>query len=110
MYLTTAAMILVMITLLYVAVQPFKENSSHITTINVCCFLFLALLHTGVTGAVVASSSSEKHEQSMRVLYLVVIIVGFILPLLYISTIVLHWMCSQQKFGTELRNGYNVIP
>ena len=113
MYLPTVTMILVIITLLYVTVQPFKEDSSHFTTINICCVLLLALASTSVMGAV-AASSSQGHRQSLVVLYLVVIIVAFTLPLLYISTIVLHWMYNQRKFGTDviakLRNGYEVIP
>ena len=113
MYLPTVTMILVKITLLYVTIQPFKEDSSHFTTINICCVLLLALSYTSLMGAVAASSSDE---QPLIVLYLVAIIVSFTLPLLYISTIVLHWMYTHWKFGTctdviaKLRNGYEVIP
>ena len=112
MYFPTAAMILVIITLLFVTVQPFKEDSSHFTTINICCMLLLALSYTSVTGAVTVSSS-QRHEQA-QILYLFVMLVALILPLLYISAIVLHCMYSQRKFGTdvitELRNGYEIIP
>ena len=105
-------MILVIITLLFVTVQPFKEDSSHFTTINICCMLLLALSYTSVTGAVTVSSS-QRHEQA-QILYLFVMLVALILPLLYISAIVLHSMYSQRKFRTdvitELRNGYEIIP
>ena len=111
MYLPIVTMILVIITFLYVSIQPFKEDSSHFTTINICCVLLLALSSTSLMGAVAASSLDE---QSLIVLYLVASIVPFTLPLLYISTIVLHWMYTHRKFGTDviarLRNGYEVIP
>ena len=113
MYLPTAAVILVIITLLHVTVQPFKEDSSHFTTINICYVLLLALSCTSVIGAA-GAASSQRHEQSQAILYLVLMFVAFALPLLYISTIVLHCMYSQRKFGTDviakLRNGYEVIP
>ena len=113
MCLPTATMILVIVALLFVTVQPFKEDSSHFTTINVCYVLLLALSYTSVTGAA-GAASSQRHEQSQAILYLFVMLVALTLPLLYISTIVLHWMYSQRKFGTDviakLRNGYEVIP
>ena len=112
MYFPTATMILVMIALLFVNVQPFKENYSHFTYINVCHVLLLALWNICFIGIRGASFS-----QWQSLLYLIMLVVVVFFPLLFISAIVLHWMCSQRKFGTDViakirawRNGYDIIP
>ena len=107
MYFPIATMILVMVALLFVNVQPFKENCSHFTSINVCHVLLLALCNTCFIGTRRASFSQW--------LYFIMVVVIIIFPLLYISAIVLHWMYSQRKLGTDViaksrawRNGYDV--
>ena len=108
-YFPTATMILVLVTLLYVTVQPFKNNTSHFTTINALFVLLLALLFTCY---IIGTETSATERQPLIPLFLVVAIT-VVLPLLYISAIILHWMYSQRKFGTDvmakLRNGYDVI-
>ena len=111
MYFQAATMILVLVALLFITVQPFKNITSHFTTINASFLLLLALLFTCYTEITARESPSEWIS-----LFFVVAITTVVLPLLYISAIVLHWMYSQRKFGTDViaklrawRNGYDVI-
>ena len=112
-YFKAATMILAVVALLFVMVQPFKENTHHFATINAFFVLLLALLHTSFIGAIGASFSVWR---SLKALYLVVTTLTLVFPLLYISAIVLHWMYSQRKFGTDViarirswRNGYDML-
>ena len=87
MYFLAATMILVTITLVFVTVQPFKENSSHFTTLNVFSLLLLAVWYTSAIGASESGTYSEKHPIAP---YLVLMIVTLILPVFYISSVILQ--------------------
>ena len=111
-YYTLATMVLTIVALLFIAVQPFKENASHFTTFNAFFVLLLALLH----GCMIGLTESIASAQSMVLPYNIMAITAAILPLLYISVIVLHWVCNRRKFRTNIisklrawRNGYDVI-
>ena len=111
-YFTLATMVLTIVALLFIAVQPFKENASHFTTFNAFFLLLLALLHCCMIGLTASIASA----QSMVLPYNIMAITAAILPLLYISVIVLHWVCNRRKFRTNIvsklrawRNGYDAI-
>ena len=116
-YFPTATIVLVLVSLLFITVQPFKNNTSHFTTINALFVLLLALLFTCyIVGTETTATVSPSEWQPLIPLFFVVAITTVVLPLLYISVIVLHWMYSQRKFGTDViaklrawRNGYDVI-
>ena len=109
MYFPTASMILVMVSLLFVIFQTFKENMSHFTIMNTFfLLLLLALSYTCFVGF-------GRALKPLSIL-LFLILLSFFFPLVYISAIVLHWMYSQRKFGTDViaklrawRNGYDVV-
>jgi hypothetical protein len=112
MYFTAAAMVLVLVAILFVTAQPFKDDVSHFTTINVSFVLLLALWYTCAIGS---TESIMKQLQIVPLLF-VMATVTTILPLLYVSAIVLHWMYSQRRFGTDVvtrlcawKNGYNIV-
>ena len=113
-YYTLATMVLKVVALLFIAVQPFKENASHFTTFNAFFVLLLALWHSCIMG--LTTSAAYVQSLSQPYLYQIMAITAAILPLLYISAIVLYWVYKQRKFGTDLisklrawRNGYDVI-
>ena len=115
LYYLIATMILVMVALLFVNLQPFKENFSHFTTINVFYLLLLTLWYT--CAVAVGGASHSQWQSLITLLYFIIAMVIIIFPLLYVSAIVLHWMYSQRKFGTDIiaklrawRNGYDAIP
>jgi hypothetical protein len=112
MYFATATIILVVVAILFISVQPFKDSMSHFTTLNVSFVLLLALWYTCMIGTI----ESIKKPTQLVPLLLAMATITAILPLLYVSAIVLHWMYSQRKFGrnviTRLRawkNGYDMI-
>ena len=112
MYFPMAAILLAVIAVLFVGVQPFKENTSHFTSINTIFVLSLALWYASISGA---REHMAKKQPAVVVLYYMTVL-SAILPLLYVSAIVLHWMYSQRKFGTDVmaklrawRKGYNII-
>ena len=112
MYFHIGAMILAVVAILFIAVQPFKENASHFSTINAFFVVLLALFHTCFIGGM----ESRLMKRSLIPLLFVLTIISVVLPLLYISAIVLHWTYSQRKFATNViaklrawRNGYDVI-
>ena len=109
-YFPFAAAILSLVALFFIIFQPFKDDVSHFTTINAYSLLLLALWHTSFIGAVMAG---EKNAPTMILLYFTITMVLSIIPLLYISAIVLHWMYSQREFGADVvrrlrawRSGY----
>ena len=112
MYFNFSAIMLTVVALLFFAVQPFKENVRHFTTINTFFVLLLAMWYTSLV-AVVAMQSRTK---GLSLFYLLPVI-SAILPLLYISAIVLHWVYyNRRKFGADLmtklrvcRSGYRQI-
>ena len=107
-----SAMIITVIALLFATAQPFKENVSHFTTINTFFVLLMAMWYTLIVGF---TESVSKGKTLLPVYFTIVIIIS-ILPLLYISVIIVHWMCSQRMFGTDVirkfrawRSGYKIL-
>ena len=111
MYFILVTVMLVLVTLLFIVVQPFK-NTSHFTTINALFLLLLALWYSVLAGF----SESASRERSMVPFFIVVGVTVNTLPLIYISAIILHWMCSQHNIGAYTvgrllawRNGYEKL-
>ena len=114
MYFPIATMILVMVALLFVIFQPFKENVSHVTTMNTLFLFLLALSCASCNGNDIYTPT--KWQPLTILLFLVISLISVIFPLLYISAIVLHWMYSHRKFGIDViaklhawRNGYDMV-
>ena len=110
MYLLLAVMIPIAVVILFINVQPFKENVSHFTTINALFLLLLAVWYASLLGTTISTS-----ETSTLTLYSLLAL-STILSLLYIFAIVFHWMYSQRKFWTDVRaksrawrNGYAML-
>ena len=108
MYYIIGSMGLVLFAILMINIRPFKK--SHYTDINVIFILLLALWYVAVTGIDIASI--REHE--MIWIFYVLVIIFVVLPLLYISVIVLYWIYKRRRFGFELirrmhalRQGYD---
>ena len=97
MYYIIGSMCLVLFAILMINIRPFKISLNHYTDINVIFILFLALWYVTVTGIDIASV--RKHE-IIWIFYVFSLTFG-ILPLLYISAIVLYWIFKHRKFGFE---------
>ena len=110
MYYIMGSMCLVLFATLMIIIRPFKSDLNHYTDINVIFILLLALWYVTVTGIDIVSV--RKHE-IIWIFYVFTLTFG-ILPLLYISVIVLYWIFKHRKFGFELirrmhalRQGYD---
>ena len=110
MYYIIDSMCLVLFAVLLLIVRPYKNDLSNYTDINVIFILLLASWYVTVTGIDIAS---VKNHDLLWIFYLLTVTFG-ILPLLYISVIVLYWIFKHRKFGFELikrmhafRQGYD---
>ena len=110
MYYITGSMCLVLFAILMLNIHPFKTDFSHYTDINAIFIILLASCYVTVAGIDIANF---KRHKIIWMFYILVIIFA-ILPLLYISVIVLYWIFKHRKFGFELirrmralRQGYN---
>ena len=106
-FISYTTMVLAVVALLFIVVQPFKRSAGHLTTINALFLLLLALWYACLLG----------NTRSLPSPYYFIAVVCGILPLLYISAIVLHWMCCEKRFGTDVitklhawRSGYIRLP
>ena len=110
-YISYTTMVLAAVALLFITFQPFKQSTSYLTTINALFLLLLAVWYACYLG------SMQSLLAAITLPYLFVAVVSAILPLLYISAIVLHWMYGQKKFGTDVitklrawKSGYMRLP
>ena len=108
-FFTICAIGLVLMCLLIVLIQPFKADMQNLTAINVVFVLFLALWYVLAIYIIIVGPQITQP-------YYAVIGLSLILPMLYVSTIALHWMYRNRRFGSELirrlhtwRHGYEIL-
>jgi hypothetical protein len=90
-YFLMVAIILCLVAILFINVQPFKESFSHFTTINVFFTLLLGVLSTSV------SKSPSNIFGTMTVIFRVTAGAALIIPALYLSAVLLHWICKHRE-------------
>ena len=107
-----ACVLLSMAAILLVVVQPFKRDVSHYTYINTTFMLLLALWYVCVVGL---SQAKPKSPTLIKPLLCCAFISGT-LPLVYITVLILQWMCRHRRFGSQLletlkaqRHGYELL-
>lgn len=110
LYFTYSSIILVFVCILLVTLQPFKPEFSHYTITNLTFILFLSLWLVHLIGLVV----TFLHMPTLFHYLLVTTVFVSSFPILYISTIILHWLFRRRKFGWEFvrrvsawRRGYD---
>ena len=109
-YLFTSILIVSYVTLMTM-VQPFKSESKHWYT-NSLFMLFLALLFVVLLVINISLVVQPYHSHLFTVLSLLVAV----LPLLYLSALIVHWLYSHRRFGGQLvralqawRRGYHML-
>jgi uncharacterized membrane protein len=112
MFFPIASMLFVLGALLIVVVQPFKANVHHLAHITTMFLLLLALWCVSVTGVAYAH---RKREDFFIPLMWFGAVTGT-LPLLYISSLILHWIYRHKKFGLQMietiaawKRGYGML-
>ena len=105
-----SSMCLVLFAVLMLNVRPFKTDFSHYTEINAIFILLFASWTVTVTGL----NITKVKNPDMNWIFQALISIVVILPLLYISVIILYWIFKHRKFGFELirrihalRQGYD---
>ncbi len=111
MFFPISSLVYILVVVLLITMQPFKAHVSYYTTINAVFMLLIALLYVSWTGMQMADINMPNLSKFFAFLALV----AAILPLLYITVIILQWMYSHGKFGLELigrlcawRRGYTL--
>ena len=111
MYFIMGSMCLVLFAILMMNIRPFKTDFSHYTDINVIFIILLASCYVTVVG--INDASFRSHDNMIWIIYVLALTFG-ILPLLFISVIILYWIFKRRKFGFELiqrmralRQGYD---
>ena len=106
-----AAIVVVSCVILMTLVQPFKKGSKHLYT-NTLFMLLLALLYT-LSLQITAQSKQPRYYIHV---FIVLTTVVAVLPLLYLSALIVHWLYSHRRFGGQLlrtvqawRHGYQTL-
>ena len=108
-YFPIATIVLIIIALLLIILQPFKPSARKLTEVHT---MFILLLALGYTGAIGASSANG----SLQLPFLAILLSAAVLPLLYLSAIILHWGYANRTFGWDVirklkakRCGYEIL-
>ena len=93
-----ASMVLVKLALLFLTLQPFKSDSSHLTNGMVVFLLVLAVAFLCILGAI-NDANEVKHTLP---LFLVILILTAVLPLLYVTMLILCWLHSNRLLFVKI--------
>ena len=109
-YFDAAIIACIVMVMLLLAIQPFKQSVSHYTAINAIFILFIVLFYVSIAGSDVSSIKSRKHYKP----FIGIAAVVSVLPLLFMICIVGHWLFTRRKWGKKLvqrfhawRQGYD---
>ena len=99
-----AAMVLVITVMITIVADPFKTHLNHLSSIMAIFILFIAALYTCAIGLNMAVTKNNFVTLNM---FQFTIIVVAVLPLFYISILILRWIFSHRKFGLNFIRGVN---
>ena len=97
-YFPLAAIVLILVVILFIVVHPYKRNARDFTYINAAFTLLLALWYLSVLGVMFAALKGPQ----MLLFFICLSIILSIFPLIWISAYTLHWMYSNRRFGIEM--------
>jgi hypothetical protein len=98
MYFVYVVILLISMTIVLINFQPYKNSATHYTTIDASFLILLSLFFTTISGNNVTDSTGQKY---LSIFYTLALI-SCIIPIIYITIIVLHWMYSRRKWGRIL--------
>ena len=96
MYFTYAAIVLGITAIITIVADPFKAHQSHLSFIISIFIILNAVMHVCVVG--IDMAEIKNNFGVIYMLYFSVILVT-VVPSLYWSAIILHWILSHWKFG-----------
>ena len=98
MYFVYTLLIILVIVILLINFQPYKTSVSHYTTIDVSFLILLSVFYTSLLGNNVTASNGQKYLYFFNALATV----SCVIQIVYITSIMLHWMYSRGKWGRVL--------
>lgn len=106
-----AVLAIILLVILLIVIQPYKNAVSHYTKIDVTFYVLLALFYVILEACGIASVKARFYTTSA---YIAAIAVSLI-PLIYMTCLSFHWIFSRRRFGITLmrrlkawrRSGYN---
>ena len=111
MYFVYGAIIQIFLAILLVNIEPFKPHLLHHSEVHIIFPLILSTWYTSFLGGM---EGELTRSYALSVLLYTITAVASVVPLLYISIIILHWMYIHLMFGQQLirrlqawRRGYD---
>ena len=98
MYFVYVVILLTSMTVILINFQPYKSSVAHYTTIDVSFLILLSLFATTISGSNITDSTGHEY---LSIAYALAVI-SCIIPIIYITVIVLHWIYSRRKWGKML--------
>jgi hypothetical protein len=98
MFFPISCMLLVMVAMILILVQPFKENVSYLSNVTTVFLLFLAMWFALMARNSIANTLGKGYDTPHLLLAAAI----GTLPLVYISVLTLHWVYSHKKFGIQI--------
>ena len=112
LYFPFAALVLILVLIVFVNVQPYKTRNAHYNKIDITFYCLLAFFYTSLESANIASIKAFSFTNASYILAVLIAIT----PLLYMACLSIHWMFSRRKWGKTLvnylkawRRGYSII-
>ena len=102
LYFPYAAMVLVITAKIAIVADPFKAHLSHLSSIMAIFILFIAAFYASAIGTDIAA---RKREFVIILMLQSLMVLMAVLPLLYISALILYWIFSHRKFGLDFIRG-----
>ena len=93
-YYPYGAIVLTILSLLTIIVDPFKSHLKHLSSTMTIFILFIASFYTSAIGAVIAEESMDT--LTTYIFYSLAVIIS-LLPLAYISILLLRWIISHRN-------------
>ena len=90
--------------MLNAAIQPYKQEHSIYNVTDTVLILVLALLYAVYLGNYIAELRAHTFQGAMSVL----LVVAAVLPLFYISFIVLHWLAFRCEIGRRYVSKFQI--
>ena len=98
MYFVYVVILLTSMTIILVNFQPYKSAVAHYTTVDASFLILLSLFATTISGNNITDSTGQEYLNTFYALA----VISCIIPIIYITVIVLHWIYSRRKWGKML--------
>ena len=104
MYFVYIVILMISMTIILINFQPYKNSVAHYTTIDASFLILLSLFSTNISGNNITDSTGQKYLS----IFYALDVISCIIPIIYITVIVLHWIYSTRKWGRMFLERINV--